>query len=131
MRTIALLSIILLGEWAIAGEPKPTSVDAALHTVATTGLHRFLEYRICSPEHCWSKGFLQWSKVDQEELQWEATAEIRELGYGKSVDSVRWVPSGKAFRLEIRVSPSHSGFEPYTLVINPDSPGRYTASGQK
>jgi hypothetical protein len=120
--------LALTSATAAAAEPTPSSIDPLLHTVASTGFHRFLEYRVCSPEHCWSNAFLQWFDTDAPERGVAATVKIGELGYGTAVESARWFWSGEQPRLEVRVVPSHGGFKPYTLIIKPGSPGQYTSA---
>ena len=125
---LALALALVLGSGGSAGVFAPSAIDPSLHAVASTGAHRFLEYRVCSPEHCWSKVFLQWFDREAPERGIAAAAELSELGYGKAVESALWSWIDEQPRLELRVVPSHGGFEPFTLVIKPGLPGQYTSS---
>lgn len=126
MRSAFIVAMVLLANVETAGRRDPSSIDPELCTVVSTGYHRFLEYRVCSPEHCWSEAYLQW-RSDERIL---ATTQISEIGYGRGVDSAVWKWSGEAPRLELRIAPSHGGFEPYTLTILPGAEGKYAASEQ-
>ena len=112
---------------AHAADSDLTLLPPRLNTVAATPFHRFVEYRVCSPEHCWSDSFLQWFDGTGDRSVIE-TAKIPELGYGTAVSSARWVLSGEKYRLEVEVGPSHGDDEPYTLVIEPGERGKYVAS---
>lgn len=105
------------------GEPDPATVDESLFTVASTGLHRFLEYRVCSPEHCWSQTYLQWRDTVAD--QPKATVPVGEIGYGTAVEWARWVWENGTAQLELRLQPSHGGFEPRTVILKPGEPGKY------
>ena len=122
-----LLLLFVLERVAVAADPNPSALDPMLHTVTATPYHRFVEYRACSPEHCWSASFLQWldGTPDRSVV---ATTKVPELSYGTGVRSARWVLSGKKYRLEVEVDLSHADSEPYTLVIDPGERGKYVAS---
>jgi hypothetical protein len=102
------------------GEPDPATVDASLFTVASTGLHRFLEYRACSPEHCWSQSYLQWRDTVADKAH--VTVPVGEIGYGTAVEWARWVWDNGTAQLELRLQPSHGGFEPHTVILKPGEP---------
>ena len=128
MRLAPVLALTLLFGTASAEEPVPSSIDPSLFRVSSTGFHRFLEYRVCSPEHCWSSAFLQWFDTEVPERGIAATVALPEIGYGKAVETARWLWSAEKPRLELRVAPSHGGFEPYTFIVEPGSPGKYQSS---
>ncbi len=127
-RFAPILALTLLCGAVFAEEPAPSSIDPTLFRVSSTGFHRLLEYRICSPEHCWSSAFLQWFDVEAPERGIAATTALPEIGYGKAIETARWLWSAEEPQLELRVVPSHGGFEPYTLIIEPGSPGKYQSS---
>lgn len=124
-RLLAFATVLLVG--CASGGPRPEAVDDTLHTVASTGLHRLLVYRVCSPEHCWSRAYLQWldPSLGGGVIR---TTEVSELGYGSFVESAQWIWSGDVARLEIVVVPSHGNSDPDTIVVSPGVPGEYIAS---
>jgi len=131
-----VLAACLCAGSGIAAEPDPAAVDPSLHTVAATGLHRLIVYRICSPEHCWSKAYLQWFDVESPAGGIAATREIQELNQGTFVDGANWTWRGEKPRLEIRVAQPRGDDPPYRLLVDPGPPGSYTAlreplSGEK
>lgn len=128
MRIVLLLFGAPASLLSMAAEPKPAEIDPLLRTVASTGYHRFLEYRLCSPEHCWSDAYLQWWDLGADTASILVTLQVKELGYGTAVVSATWRWEASEPHLEVEVNPSHGGFEPYTLVIIPGSPGEYEAN---
>ena len=121
-----LLALLLLAAPVAAQDDDPNTVSVDLQTIEATGLHRLIVFRDCSPEHCWSHTFLQWFGGEGDNRRVVATKEVSELGYGMFVTSALWVWVGEKPILEVKVSPSHGGFEPYTLVVEPGKPGVYT-----
>lgn len=111
---------------ASSAEPVPAEVDASLTTVVSTGSHRFLEYRVCSPEHCWSNAYLQWYDDNSSQFAVVETTAVTEIDYGSAVASAKWVWVNEKPQLEVRVMPSHGGFEPYVMIIIPGVPGEYS-----
>ena len=119
-----VLGIVLALAGPAAADPTPEALDPTLATVEATANHRFVEYRVCSPEHCWSVSYLQWL-ADGAERRVLATVPIAEAGYGTSITEARWRWAGAQQQLVLRVEPSHGGFEPHTLTIVPKEPGKY------
>ena len=129
MSTALLLVLAAL----VSGPPEPNiaAVDPDLSTVASTGFHRLVVFRECSPEHCWAHSYLQWFDPETTERKVVASTEVKELGYGTMVESAKWVWSGEKARLEVQVIPSHGEwFKPFTLTIYPGTAGAYTTSGE-
>lgn len=102
-----------------------TEIPAELDIVEAIARYRFLEFRLCSPEHCWSDSYLQWLSDDASDRRVIATIRVRELGYGTAVTSARWQWSNKLPELEVRYEPSHQDGPEQTLVVVPKKPGEY------
>lgn len=124
-RLLPVCALIL--STASSAEADPSAVDADLFTVVSTAHYRFLEYRVCSPEHCWSKAYLQWLDGDGSTKEVIHSIELEEIGYGSAVDAAHWVWVDTQAELRIRIVPSHGGFEPYELLIIPGEAGKYLA----
>lgn len=102
------------------------ALDPNLVRVVSTSTHRFLQYRHCSPEHCWSRCFLQWLPEKPDGGSVLASVAIEETGVGTmSVSDARWDWQDEKPRLVIRYSPLHLDTPETTLVIRPGAPGRY------
>src|SRR5262245_61683719 len=127
----AVLVFLLFAAPLRAQGEDPNSVSVNIQTVEATGRHRLIVFRECSPEHCWSRSYLQWFDTDADDLKVKVTKEVSELGYGTFVTSALWVWVGEKPHLEVKVSASHGGFEPYTLVVEPGEPGVYAATRRK
>ncbi len=110
---------------AWAGDPDPSAIDPRLHTSVASPTHRLLVYRICSPEHCWSDGHLQWLEDGAPERSVKATKPVEQLGYGIFVRSARWDPAAEPSRFEVQVVPSHGDLPERTLLVIPTGLGRY------
>ena len=129
MRAVAILCVLgCTFNVASAAEIMPHAVDPTLYSATSTALHRFMEYRICSPEHCWSSAFLQWLDPASVPRKITETVKVTELQYGTGVESAEWVWVDEQPQLEVAVVPSHGGFEPYTLIILPGPPGEYSVT---
>jgi len=137
VRRVLAAVVLLAGpaEAADAVEPKTrpadlASVAAKLHgdvsTVTSTPVNRFVEFRVCSPEHCWSESYLQWFTSDGSPRTVRSSVPIRELGYGTVVVGARWVFVDEKPRIEVRYAHSHADGPERTIVLRPGEAGKYS-----
>lgn len=126
MRRLLIVLLVVLPQVALAGAPAAETLDPDLWAAASTAGFRALVYRECSPEHCWTRLFVQSEKLASSPGGSRCTAEVQELGYGSFVTEVAWRREADTEQLEARlvakVSPSHGGFEPYeaTVIVRED-----------
>lgn len=122
-RVLAVLAGLLPAGVGCAGDPGPQ-----LWALASTGEHRLAIERVCSPEHCFSRGRLEWLAIAPGgELLVQHSAPIRELAQSSSLFvrdvSTLELPDGSTgFRLDAVNTYTE---EPLVVHVLPGPAGRY------
>ena len=121
MSRLPTLLFAAASQVAWAGGLPTDSLDPGLWAAASTGGFRALVFRECSPEHCWTRLYLQAETPETNPTHYRCTSEVKELAYGSFIADVSWQPPSDANRREaklvVRVSASHEGFAPYEATI--------------
>ena len=118
MRLVAtLITALALASCGSAHIYDPAETHPQLHTVAAVWSFRFLEYRVCSPAHCWSDSYLQCLRSYPQAVR--RTTPIPELSFGHVVQAARWHWRDSKPYLEVEAVPSHGTSDPYTTVLRP------------
>ncbi|MAE96010.1 MAG: hypothetical protein CL910_15235 [Deltaproteobacteria bacterium] len=131
--TQRLVLLALLGFACAGAGGEDAGLVPELWALASTGEHRLAIERVCSPEHCASRGRLEWLSITPEgERVVEQSASIRELADGGSLFvrsvSVLDLPDGSTgFRLDAIDTYSHS---PARIHVLPGPAGRYRFESQ-
>lgn len=125
MPRLPALLLLTASQLVWAASPAPDSLDPGLWAAASTGGFRALAFRECSPEHCWTRLYIQAEVPESAPIQFRCTSEVKELGYGSFITELSWNPpsadTSAGARLEAKVLPSHGGFEPYEATITVDN----------
>ncbi len=129
MRRLPILLFVAASQIAWAGGVPTETLDPGLWAAASTGGFRALVFRECSPEHCWTRLYVQAETPEASSTQFRCTSEVKELGYGSVISDISWKPPADAKRLETKlkakVSASHGGLEPYEATITVGSDCEY------
>ena len=89
------------------------------------GFSRLVVSRVCSPEHCWSEGRIEWVLSDSGQIV--KSSSLPQITYG------RWVEGGRVRVLQgapvfdVFVTASHDPGPSRTLRIRTGAPGQYEA----
>ena len=108
-----------------AAAPQLHLIEDSLTTVTSTAHHRFLEFKTCSLNRCWSECYLQWFDGFEPERSILATKKIKQCGKGTIVIFALWKWEGNDAYLQIHMIPKPNETEIQTLLIKPGSAGRY------
>ncbi|MDJ0792859.1 MAG: hypothetical protein QNI98_01360 [Woeseiaceae bacterium] len=102
-------------------------VDPSLVTVLTSGTHRFLLYRHCDAEFCWSEAYLQWMDVKAKPNKVHETVPISEISKPMMVFDAKlhWDGDTQEQWIEMRGTAHPAMSFIGTAVIKPRDAGQY------
>lgn len=128
MRRIATVFVACLATTA-HGAVDPSRVEPNLVIVSTGFGYRILVYSVCSPEHCWSRTYLQSVSLGIESPSIECSTEVTEIALGHVVKDVSWRFVDNAPEASLQAEASHGGFDPRIVTIRPREGCSYEIQG--
>lgn len=114
-------------------------LDPDLWIVRSSGNARVVVFRGCSPEHCFTRSYLQWLSEEWEEIEGTAypvsrelrTVELEEAQFvGAFVQKVDWVPAEPHGYFVLEIANTYAEDPVVRLRVEVGEAGKYKAQRQ-
>ena len=129
MRKLVLLGSFATGLSTLSSTwaTENPDVDPSLVTVLTSGQHRFLLYKRCGAEYCWSEAYLQWLDGKAKPLKVLRTVPISEISNPMMVfdAQLHWDSDSREQWIEMRGTAHPTMSFIGTIIVKPREAGDY------